>query len=178
MKRIIFIAFTIFLLFILQSLPAYRLVNLEVPWRLSRLQADLGCILAIYLGMRDKSLLRGSLVAFGIGLVANNFAPSAMGVFTFLIPLCFLLTYISSLAFYFKRLEAKVLFLFFMSLIYNFIFFYLMGLAPDWYSNWKILFWPAVSQALMNSLFGGMLFTFFDWVLEDDGNLYSRRYRF
>jgi hypothetical protein len=103
MKRWFIISVTVILLFILQSLPAYRLSDMDIPLKLTRLQTDIACIFSIYLGVRENSLLRGALLAFVVGLFANCFAPTAMRVYSFLAPIGFVVAYISNQAFFFKK---------------------------------------------------------------------------
>ncbi len=179
MKRLLIISATVTLLFILQSLPAYRLSDMHFSLSLIRLQADISCIFCVYLGMRESSLLRGTFMAFVVGMFANCFAPSAMRIYAFLAPACFILTYASNVAFYFKRLESYIGIVFVMSFLYNFAFFKLMSIAsPDFHLQFFSMFLPMLLQAFLNAFFGAIIFTFFDWISEAHEQAHQKRFRF
>ncbi len=166
MKQVITISATVAILYVLQSLPAYRLLDFALPFKVIRTQADIACIFCIYLGVREKSILRGTILAFIVGLFANTFSPSSMRLYALLAPLCFLVTYILNIRLFFKRIETYILLVFSLSLLYNHLFFYMMQLVSNWSVGMEQLLWPSVRQALMNALFGAIIFTFFDWVKE------------
>ncbi len=168
MRSVLTISITVATLYILQSLPAYRLTDMAIPIDVIRLQADIACIFCIYLGVREHSLLRGTILAFIVGVFANTFSPSGMRVYAFLAPVCFIVTYIANVAFYFRRLETYILLVFVVSFFYNQAFFYLMHTVADWKASlWQTL-WPSTMQAIMNAFFGAIIFTFFDWIKESE----------
>lgn len=178
MTRSLIISGTVVLLFILQSLPAYRLNDMNIPLSMIRLQADIACIFCVYLGVREKYLVRGALLAFVVGYFANTFAPTSMRVYSFLAPACFIITYFANVAFYFKRLESMVALVFFISVAYDYAFFYLMSVASKWHGDMLTLLVPTLLQALVNALFSAVIFTFFDWILEDHEQVHSKRFRY
>ena len=178
MKQVIAACVVVFTLYILQSLPAYRLTDLPIPLNWIRAQADLTCIFCTYLGMRENSIVRGTLLALIIGLVANNFSPTSLRLHTLLAPLCFLLTYTINIRFYFKKLEAYVPLLFFMTLLYNFVFFHLMKRVSLWSVGFFDMFGPLILQALINAIFGTIIFLFLDWIRKPPANAYQGTIRY
>jgi cell shape-determining protein MreD len=178
MRQILILAGTVLMLFILQSLPAYRLNDMKLPVNLIRLQADIACILGVYLGVREKHLLRGTVTAVVVGLLANAFAPSAIRIYSFLAPIVFIITYAANQAFFFKRLGTYMLLTLVMTLVFDLAFFYLMATAGKWHGHTPHLLLPMFLQALLNGLMAAIIFTFFDWVCDYDESTATRRFRY
>jgi hypothetical protein len=177
-KRFLVVGGTVLMLYILQSLPAYRLSEINFSVATTHLQVDIACILAVYLGVREKSVLWGAFLAYFIGLFTNAFAPTSMRTGGFLVPLFFIITYLANQAFFFKRLTTHLMLVFFVSVLYNCTFFYLMRVASGWYAGFWQLVPTTLLQALLNAIFAAMIFTFFDWITDAHDQTGTQRYRY
>ena len=113
-------------LFLLQSLPAYRLTSTTVPVGWMRTQADLACIICVYLALRETDFLRGALASFVVGLFASAFAPSDMQIQLLLSITCYIVTYVFTVAFYFPSLTHSLVLLFAVSVFHSYAHLFLI----------------------------------------------------
>lgn len=173
MNSIVKISLAIIFLFILQSLPAHRLFDTSFGADWPRAQADIACIFAIYLGVREKSLVRGALLSILVGTFASVFAPAFMRIHVFLVPLTFVATFMINIRFYFMKLESYIILVFLMSLAFDFTSFYLLQSIGTWQGSSWLLVWPAIKQSMLDAFFGAIIFVFFDWLKDGGRHVYS-----
>ena len=175
MNLSILVIFSAFILMLLQSLPLHRLMELPSPLFFVRTQADLVCVFCVYLGVHEKSILKGAFNALLIGLLATTFMPENHKISILLAPMVFITVYWLNVAFFFKRLESYVAMTATITIFHNLLMVRILKAVSPWSLGWWNIAMVTLRQVAFNAVTAIVIFCLLDWLHQKNNYVYTQR---